>query len=63
MFSYKMGNFYKESFEKKLFPICAKRENNLKKGAPKGTVSLGAPLFCSIHQRARKKSKFYSSTG
>ena len=26
-----------------------------KKGAPKGTVSLGAPLFCSIHRRVRKK--------
>ena len=29
MFSYKMGNFKKKSFEKKFFPLGEKRENTL----------------------------------
>ena len=32
MLSYKMGNFYKKSFEKNNFPLGEKRENTLKKG-------------------------------
>ena len=27
-----MGNFYKKNFQKKLFPLGAKRENTLEKG-------------------------------
>ena len=32
MFSYKMGNFYKKKFRKKIIPLGERRENTLKKG-------------------------------
>ena len=44
MFSYKMGNFYKKKFFKKLFLLGAKRENSLKKGPPNEKFLWGPPF-------------------
>ena len=40
----KWETFIKKSFEKKLFPLGAKRENTLKKGAPKERFLWGPPF-------------------
>ena len=45
MFSYKMGNFYKKKFEKKLFPLGEKMENTLKKGPRRHPMPSGPPFF------------------
>ena len=54
---YKMGNFYKKSLKKKLFPLGENRENTLN-WAPKAMIAFGAFLFCSRHQRVRKNLIF-----
>ena len=45
MFIYKMGNFYKKNFRKKLFTLGAKRKNTLKKGGPQRNGFFGGPPF------------------
>ena len=49
-----MGNFYKKIFEKKLFPLGAKRENTPKKGPPKQRLLWG-PLFFVPDTRGLEK--------
>ena len=58
LFIYRMANFYKKNFRKKIIPSWCKGGKYPQKGAPKATVALGASLFCPRHQRVRKNLIF-----
>ena len=51
MFSYKMGNFCKKKLKKKNYSLLVKRGKIPLKRGPKAMIALGAPIFCSRHQR------------